>query len=274
MRNIMVVILFFGALVSEMNPDTLACSCAIDRTLFLLPDSVIVPANIEGIPFLWDGGTLEEKRVNIQRYDREGLVTVPFDIKTTEYRHLGFRHRNYSMLSPRGGFIPGSRYRISVTFDRRRIISEVEVAEAFLTKENMEVVLITEDAFYGKIDVTSFGGGPCSQQFDASQVNVRIDVIAEVADLKQSLLYFWEVGGYGPWCPQKSLRRWVPPGQSWTGRYTNLFYSICEDKPDNVYRGLHVGENTIRVTAWLPGTDLEWTTEIAVNLECHTGGSD
>ena len=246
-----------------------SCTC-LDKRIpqFLLPDTVVVPSNIGGIPlyFPYKRAPLKRQHVKIEKYGRWHKSFVPFEILDHSNERLLGSVQTVVLLRPRDGFEPNSRYR--VTYDSRfaKGTMEVQVLDSEITTENASLEIIPDTMYSGTLTIADVGR--CRRTITAAQVLVGAQFVTGDPRVCNAILYFWEIGGVGRYNPSHNVCDPPKLGASWTGRNTNLFYSDCNDRMNRTGYALPSGIHEIRVVAWLPGTSETWEASELIKLQC------
>ncbi|MEZ4447881.1 MAG: hypothetical protein R3B09_00290 [Nannocystaceae bacterium] len=248
-----------------------ACTC-VHRFLgagkLYLGDDGLLPADARGIPF--EGSLLRKDgrgQLTVER-EREGRwVRVPFRLE-----ELG---RDLVLIIPRGGLIPGVRYRVrAVTPLKLKKFLEEEIRERGgryiddLDPIEIEAVVTRgDDAIapmlgameaavqLGELRYVSAGTCNDGDAVYAQVVDFRFALPAPLDRFRDYFLYATYVDDR-PWTPRGDLCEMLHSGRNWTSWSDaptgDLLYGACRGAERRGPPGLELGRHSVRVEARTP----------------------
>ena len=258
-----------------------ACLCeARQHWGFLAPENGRLPVNATGVAWHKPGDRVSRSDVLAQlsvEIERDGAFhEVPAVAKDVP----GFP--GVFAIGPEGGLGAGATYRFTDHGDRRSSAPR----QVRVTVDG--TALVPQTPLLGKawplysetISVPSSGGSCWAAQFVAQALIET--ALPEPGDRwKDQLLYQTLVDGKA-WYGKKSMCHYVPPGRSWRETGEDLLYGSCPDPSDTDRgdggpgsgrdrrrRGLEPTLHTVRIQAFLPGTDIVLESQtMTVDLSC------
>ncbi len=275
------------------------CSCGVRDEGFLVNNGVEIPRDSRGIP--WSGlldydqarglvvpattGFRIERLVDGRRLPEHvelELLTGP-PVGGREGQRVSAAH--LLLVSPRGGFQPGARY-LFTDYGGHRERSWARPGE----RPRQVVVMVSN---LGLAEVIRSAGpatlrvgaplreelrvmttcGSCSVAVDAAQTAVSLELPRELERWSDVLLVTTTIDRGEIWRPQRSLCSRVAPGESWTGRGTELVFAACpgsDERRCTPSWGLVEGEHQVEMTAWFPGIDVSISATASVVLACDS----
>lgn len=265
-KQLIASILVTGAALAAAPQVASACSSAGCLEGKISPREGTVPANLPG--FLWHPATFvsedslqptpKAEHIELIEHDGDVEVAVPVTIQKVDYGQFPAWE-----IVPEQALTPGASHELrtepycgqteglTVSFDTG--------PEASLP--NSLGTLVADSGATGTVAVSS---SSCTSDAAVYKVPVRVELSAAAEPWKDALIYETLVDGE-PWRPKHGAIEAYPPGESWEGRGVDLLYSTCDDE----WPVLEPGEHTVQMTATLPGTELELSTnEVTVDIDC------
>lgn len=151
---------------------------------------------------------------------------------------------------------------------------------SFQTTESAEEpkelgVWVPSDRRQGAVKVPD--DGACSRAVDAAYIELNFEPGADAETWGKALAFETYVDGQ-LWEPQETVATAVPPGTSRLGYGKEQVFAVCDNpiSPHNPAwsRSLDQGIHRVEIRAYLPGTDLFWTSEsYSFVLRCDETGA-
>ena len=185
------------------------------------------------------------------------------------------------VIGPRDGFRPGATYRFTDRGERLGKAPErvtVTVDDAPL--EAATPLSLRIWPLYSEIIPVAVTDGTCDAPVFVAQVLTEVVLPEPFQEWRDQLLYRTFVDGK-VWRPKSHLCHHIPPGRSWRETTAeDLLFSECSDPTGQArkyrfyqesgrHRGLDPTDHTVRVQAFLPGTDVVLESEaVSADLSC------
>jgi hypothetical protein len=274
-----------------------ACSCVVPDIGFLVMTGAEIPLDSRGIP--WAGALDREDNepvlpaassFSIERVVEGGRIGVPVELELLTGPPVGdgapFSMSHLLVVRPRGGFAAGgqylfrdyggqARYRAwrTVEMPHEVVVSVSDSRLADAVAAAAPASLETREHGVAELRVMTTCGS-CSVSIDAAQTGISLRLPAELRRWSDVLLYTTTVDGESIWRPQRHLCSRVAPGESWTGRGSELVFASCGTVGETRCRpsyDLANGEHEVEMTAWWPGVDASVSARANVELTCDQG---
>ena len=257
-----------------------ACSCLkFQNWGFLGPETGRLPVNATGVAWHKPGDRVSRSEVLAQvsvEIERDGAFhEVPAVAKDVP----GFP--GVFAVGPEGGLRAEATYRFTDHGDQwSRVPRQVLITVDSTSLVSGTPLLGQAWPLYSEtISVPS--GGTCREAQFVAQALIETTLPAAADRWKEQLLYRTLVDGEA-WYGKDSACHYVPPGRSWRETGEDLLYSSCPDPSDTEgddgrpasgrdrHRpGLEPTPHTVRMQAFLPGTDIVLESRtMTVDLNC------
>lgn len=275
LRGVFVLAVLFS--LSTVSRPAAACTYEHQEHWgFLGPANGRLPANALGV--LWHSARLVDspspsdilEQVSVSAEQDDAFREVPAAVIPVP------DFKNVFLVGPADGLKVGATYRFVDSGPRRETAPE----SVLVTVDNAELhtstrLTATAWPLYSEVIPVSDRGGPCTSGQFVAQVLVETSLPEPASEWVGQLLYRTFVDD-GTWRPKTSVTQWIPPGRSWRETGQDLVYSVCDDpssdfppKPWLGHRRLEPTSHTVRMQAFLPGTDVVLESEeVVMDLSC------
>ncbi len=258
---------------------------------FLLLNGATIPADSQGIPWFGisphdDGRPVlpSPTAFTIEHVKPDGRTSIGVELEFMTGPLVG-DHAFYKpllLVKPRGGFAAGSQYvftdhaatnpRLNRTQEPSRIL--VNVGTRRLAEDIADSSVALTPALPTQSEIRVVNSASCSMSVNAAQIPIELQLGGSLGNWRDILLFSTTVDGE-LWHPRRSVCSRVAPGESWTGRATDLLFAACgtnETRPPRIR--LEEGEHDVTITAWWPGSG-SISAGARVMLRCSQGvGAD
>lgn len=249
-----------------------ACSCillAADPATPLVEQRIELPANAIGIPVEVLPDARPADQATVLRRQPDGGSQTELVVRAVR---SPLHRRRIHILGPKGGLEAGSAYELAYRWDmagwNRLFRVEHRRLEGGATQ-------IAQSEGRGLLRLETREGG-CSTRVRAVWADLELELPSSWLPYRRGVLFETTVDGQA-WTPSTDLcsGRWTWPG-------FDRVYAVCEDPaayhwewstPNRRYvqrpsLELDEGLHEVRMTAWLPGTEVMLSASTTVELRC------
>lgn len=264
----------------SIPPPARACLCETPQAWgFLAPADGRVPVNAAGVAWHKPGDRVSRSEVLAQvsvEIERDGAF---HEVPAVAKHVPGFPE--VFAIGPEAGLRAEATYRFTDHGARRNGAPRQLLVTVDSTSLASGTPLLGQawPLYSETISVPS--GGSCRAAQFVAQALIETTLPEPRDRWKEQLLYRTLVDGKA-WHGKKSVCHYVPPGRSWRETGEDLLYSSCPDPSDTGRgdggpgsgrdrrrRGLEPTLHTVRIQAFLPGTDIVLESQtMTVDLSC------
>jgi len=282
-------------LVAAWAPIAHACKCVELAPGFRVGEDTRLPANAVGVP--WIGRVQDDARPGGKPQAEDFRIEVrdgsfwralaPMVIESPDLAQAlkGPDDEPIVLVGPRGGFRPGTMYRMSSSLRAERSAVEIAVAERSFWVGKLKATATVAPVVSGLV-VAATRSGSCVTTFQGVSTTVKLVLPESLERFRGALLFAFLDAQGRVWRPDLSLCERTPTGASSMGPGHERLYASCgplhapqaagsadttgaagESRPTE--ESVQGREMKFEFVAWLPGTTERISAKGRVTLECQ-----
>lgn len=273
------IALYFVCVLARPTPAQ-ACSCAWGRPNEFLLRGESLPENARGVPWWFRSDSLSAASVTGELWDGVNYQPVPMEV---------LQDQGFLLIAPLEAWHDGERYRIQVEVDwpngkaPELLATEIDIVSPL--DPELDPVLLASESRQMEAQLVDYGGSCAANHAVAYSETEVTWPGASLGSPLNALFYRTYVDGV-LWELSRGLCSVRRPGESWQGVATNRIVTSCRSLPYEFPDGetilfetnedVSVGEgrHTVVVEARLPGTEISFRREVAIELRCPAPAID